>query len=150
MFAEPSNHGVARFVIRNALPFSLLHRFALFLHSTHHTIRSVHYILQPHFVHAATHRLQRRFVHDVADIRACIPGRQLRDLLRQHLTIIVEFHAFQIDLRDVASTLQIRLLHIDMSIKSPGAKQRGIQNVHAVRASEHHDVIRRFKPVHLH
>ena len=52
-------------------------------------------------------------------------------------------------LEDVRTTLEVRQLHVDATVKAAGAQQRGIKGVRAVRCGEDDDTLARVEPVHL-
>ena len=78
--------------------------------------------------------VQRRFIHKVCEVRSSETRSTARDDADVH--VFAERNFARVNLQNPFTAANVRSGHDDASIKSPGSKQRRIENVRSVGRSD--------------
>ena len=93
------------------------------------------------------HRVQRRLVHEVREVRTGHPGRAARDHLDVHVRgdLLVAHVHFE----DLHALFLRGERDDDLAVEAAGTQQRRVEDVGTVRRGHHHDALGRLEAVHL-
>ena len=144
---EPRDGGMSGFVNGNRAFFVLGHDFACAFESSDDSVHGVHEVLFPDFVSVVACSHERRFVADVGDVCA----GEARCLSRQHfeVEVFVHFQRCAVHFEDGDAFGKFGKVHMNLTVKSSGTKQGGVQDVHAVGGCKDNDAGVCSEAVHL-
>ena len=90
---------------------------------------------------------QRRLVDEVAQVGADHARRRRGDAVE--VDVVVERDRARVDLEDLAAAVLVGRVDRQAAVEAPGAQQRRVEDLGAVRRREHDDALRAGEAVHL-
>ena len=140
--------GVARLVVRGHGLVVVVHDAGALLRARDHAVDGLVDGALVDELHVRARGEQCGLVEDVRQVRAREAGRALGDLTQVHLR--GERLALRVDLQDGLAALQVGGLDGDLTVETPRAQQRRIEDVGAVGRRDQDDVGALIEAVHLH
>ena len=109
-------------------------------------MRSFFSLLADH-LSAVFYRIDGRLIDHVGQIRSDRAGRCQSDRLQIHA--LIHAHIFRMNLQDIHTSSQVRLIHDDPPVKTARPQKRRIQDLRPVRCRQNQKAFIRIKSVHL-
>ena len=134
-------------VIRGDESFLVLHDARALLRTRHHSVDGFVEGFVGQFALALTCGQQRRFVQNIRQIRTGVAG----GLARENLEVDVFRHrlVLRVDGKNLGAPLRIGGVHLNLTVETARAQQRGVEDVGTVRRRNHDDVDARFETIHF-
>ena len=140
-------HRVPALVVRDDLLLFFGQRERLAPQAHEHAVAGGVEVFLVHFLHAAAHREQRGFVHEVREVGTAHAGCPAGDHVDADVgrdLLVLEVH-----LQDLDPLFLRGERDHDLAVEAARAQQRGVEDVGPVRGREHHDALGRLEAVHL-
>src|SRR6266436_6029978 len=139
---------VSRFVIRGVPLLFVRQDHGLAFHAHQHFVLGHFKIVHRHELSTLPRGPQSRFVHQVRQVGAGKTRRAARDDRKIH--VIRKRNLACVYPKNLFAALYVGAGHNHAPVKTPGAKQRRIQNVGTVRRRDQDHAFVRFKSIHFH
>ncbi len=144
---QGADQRMAHLVIGDDFALFLTHDAVFLLLAHQNLLHRVEQILLVHVLSSVLYRIDRRLVDHIRKIRTHRAAGCKGDGVQIHA--VVQMHILGVHLENRNSSLQIRLIHYDPSVKTARAKQRFVQNFRTVGGSQHQNSLGGVKAVHL-
>ena len=142
-----SNESMADFMVGNDPALLLAHDAVLLLLADQDLFNRDEQVLLGDVFALVLDGIDRRLVNHIGKIGADRPACCERNFLE--VDGLVHPDVLGVNLQDRLTSLQVRALHDDPSVKAAGTKECLIQDLRAVRCAQDQDSLGRVKPVHL-
>ena len=138
---------VAHLMVGNDAPLLLAHDAVLLLLTHKHLLHGLEQILLADVISALLHRVDGGLVDHIGKIGADGAAGRERDGIQIHGFIHQD--VLGMDLQNLHTSLQIRLIHDDLPVKTARTKQRLIQNLRPVGRAQNQNPPGAVETVHL-
>ena len=138
---------MAHLVVGNDTPLLLAHDAVLLLLTHKHLLHSLKQILLADVIPALLDRVNGRLIDHIGKIGADRSAGRERDGVQIHS--FIHQNVLGMYLQYFHTSLQIRLIHNDLPVKTARTKQGLIQNLRPVRRAQDQDSSGAVKTVHL-
>ena len=138
---------MSRFVQGNGLFFFHRHDFGLFFQSSDNTVHGTQEVIFAHGLFPMPGCNQGGFVTYVGDVGTgetrCLAGQQV------NVHRAVRFHRTEMDFEYGFPFIQVRQVHVYLTVKTSGTQQGFVQNVHPVGGSQDDDAAIGAETIHF-
>src|SRR6476646_12219850 len=143
---DEAENGVAAFVICDSLAlFGAEHEWSL--GAENDLLERVEEVFLMYLVLIATRGEERRFVHEVSQVRAGDAGRHRAEL--SQIDVWGERHVTRVHFQNGLAAFPIREVHDDTVIEAAGAEERLVEHVRLIRGGEDDDSLTTREAIHL-
>ena len=147
IFLQSTDQCMTNLMVRNDPSFLLAHD-PIFLFLTYkHLLYRFKQILLIYIFSAMLHRIDRCLIDHIGKIRTNSSACCQCDRVQIHT--VIQMDILGMYLQDRYSSLQIRLIYNDTSVKSSGTQQCLIQNLRSVGCTKHQDSFGGIKAIHF-
>ena len=147
VFEQFRHQGVPALVKRDAALFVVVHHASAALEAELHPVNRLFEIRLFHLRRPPAPGRQRRFVHDVREVRADHPHGALGDDFQTNRGIALD--PPRVDSENGQSALHRRALHHDRAVEAARPEQRGVEHLWTVRRADNDHAPTSVEPVHL-
>ncbi len=134
-------------MIGDNLTFLLAHDTVFLLFSHKHLLHRIEQVLLIHILSSCLDGIDRRLIDHIRQIRSNRSRSRQRDLIQIHG--IIHPHILGMHLQDFHSSLQIRLIYDNSSIKTSRTKKSLIQNLRPVGSRKNNNTFLAVKTIHF-
>src|SRR3989344_111211 len=139
---------VACLVVAREFLLLLRKQMALALRTEHHLLYGADKVILCDLLAILARRKNSAFVHKRVELGAREAGRALRDHCERHIR--AERLLARMNLQNLFAVAAIGQVDSHAPVKAAGAQKSGVKDIRPIRRRHHHNLLGRFKTVHLH
>ena len=148
LWQQPSHHGVTGFVISRRLLFVFAHHHATAFGTHQDLILGALKVHHFHQLRITASGKKSSFVNEVSQVSTAHTGRTASN--HSGIDVTAHRHLTDMNIQNLFATAHVRQRHHNLAVKTTRAQQSRVQDVRAVRGSNHNHVRTGFKTVHFH
>ena len=147
VFKQVANKSMTRFVVSNSSTCLLIQNPTLAFRTSNNSLHGILNFLVRNNTLVATSRQNSRFVKQVRQVST----RKTRSQLSQayQVNIVAQWLVCRMNVQNLFTTLNIRNINHDLTVKTTRTQQRWVQNVSTVGSSNQYNRIVCFEAVHF-
>ena len=134
-------------MVRNDLALFLAHDTVFLFLTDKHLFHGCEQILLGNIFPAVLHRHNGSFINHIGKI--CTNCTACSQCNRIQIHTLIQMYILRMNLQDLHTSLQVRLIYDNSTVKTSRTKKRLIQNLRTVRSTQYQNTLRSIETIHL-